>query len=230
MTITMTGFPVFALFVVGLLRTTMGWSSPRFVGPRTPGHRPRTTAPLRLSGGRSRKAVGESLDVNDGRLPVSTEGLPPLHEDPLVPLVHAIVRAADGRKAEDIRALRVSRVTATTSFLVLLSGNSRPQNQAIAAAVRDAVAQKTIRGNGVPEGTAESGWILLDYGDIMVHVMTPKSRLFYDIEGKWTGSPEVEELDLTELLVPNHVRTDEPSPTLGGGMANLDEEEDPFWS
>lgn len=37
---------------------------------------------------------------------------------------------------------------------------------------------------GVPEGSADSGWILLDYGEVMVHIMTPKSRLFYDIEGQ----------------------------------------------
>eukprot|EP00978_Attheya_sp_CCMP212_P040928 scaffold228744_cov31-Attheya_sp.AAC.1 len=60
----------------------------------------------------------------------------------------------------------------------------------------------TLRGNGVPEGLADSGWILLDYGDIMVHIMTPKSRIFYDMEGQWRekgGEP----MDLQHLLVPN---------------------------
>lgn len=187
----------------------------------------------------------ESPILDTGRLPVSNldQVVPDdLSLDPLAPLVETIVRAADGRKAEDIRALRVSKLTATTSFLIVVSGNSRPQNQALAAAVKDAVEEyddrRSCRGNGVAEGTADSGWILLDYGDVMVHVMTPKSRLFYDIEGKWSDG---EDMDLTEWLVPNssvmameeeeknNSDSDSGGP-IGGGMANLDKEEDPFWS
>ena len=55
-------------------------------------------------------------------------------------------------------------------------------------------------GNGIPEGSADSGWILLDYGDVMVHVMTPKSRLFYDMEGVWRKRGG-ESLDLSSVLV-----------------------------
>ena len=55
-------------------------------------------------------------------------------------------------------------------------------------------------GNGIPEGSADSGWILLDYGDVMVHVMTPKSRLFYDMEGVWRKRGG-ESLDLSNVLV-----------------------------
>lgn len=77
---------------------------------------------------------------------------------------------------------------------MIVSGTSRPQNQAIAAAIVKDVEEtfvdestgvgKRCLGKGVPEGTADSGWILIDYGDVMVHVMTPKSRLFYDLEGQ----------------------------------------------
>ncbi|EEC46330.1 predicted protein, partial [Phaeodactylum tricornutum CCAP 1055/1] len=97
-------------------------------------------------------------------------------------------QAADGRKADDIVVLHVGNVSTLTSFLVLLSGNSRPQNQAIAAAIVKDVQERyalTPGGSGVPEGSAESGWMLLDYGNVMVHVMTPKSRLYYNVEGQW---------------------------------------------
>merc|ERR1712238_338246 len=142
-----------------------------------------------------------------------------------------IVRAAGGRKAEDIRVIRVSKLTATTSFIIFANGSSRPQNQAIAAAVKDSVEEyenqgRRTKGNGVPEGSADSGWILLDYGDVMVHVMTPKSRLFYDIEGQWNAG---EELDVSNMLVPNTVPGSITDSILGGGMADLNEEEDPFW-
>ena len=105
----------------------------------------------------------------------------PIQEDPSSDLVRCIARAADGRKAENIVALRVSPVTTLTNFLVIVSGNSRPQNQAIAAAIRNDVSEQfDVRplGSGVPEGTAESGWMLLDYGDVMVHIFTPRSRLY----------------------------------------------------
>lgn len=171
--------------------------------------------------------------VPDGRLPVEqddNENVAP-ELDPLAPLVQTIVKAADMRKAEDIRAIRVSKLTATTSFVVILSGNSRPQNQAIAAAIKDEVGQfdedLRTKGNGVPEGDANSGWILLDYGDVMVHIMTPKSRLFYDIEGRWKKG---EDMDLSDILVPNAPLGASGTAQLGGGMADLEEEEDPFWS
>ena len=85
--------------------------------------------------------------------------------------VKCIVKAADGRKADDIVALRVDKVSTLTSVLVILSGNSRPQNQAIAAAIqKDVEEMYGLRpgGSGVPEGSAESGWMLLDYGNVMV--------------------------------------------------------------
>jgi ribosome-associated protein len=135
----------------------------------------------------------------------------PVLDDSVVTLMHCIVRAADGRKAENIVALYVAHLTTMTSVLVVVSGNSRPQNQAICAAIRTAVSDlnqnlqlnnddndsnsnsnsETIKSSVVQyaqpgiEGSAESGWMILDYGSVMVHVMTPKSRLFYNIEGKW---------------------------------------------
>jgi ribosome-associated protein len=125
-------------------------------------------------------------------------------QDELSSFLRCIVKAADGRKADDIVALRVSHVTTLTSCLVILSGNSRPQNQAIAAAVQDEVKKQYDQkpgGNGVPEGNAESGWMLLDYGSVMVHIMTPKSRLFYNVEGLWRNKGAVE-IDVTDVLVP----------------------------
>jgi ribosome-associated protein len=107
--------------------------------------------------------------------------LPDLTDD--LVLVRSIVKAGDGRKAEDIVGLQVAQVSTLTSYMVFLSGNSRPQNQAIAAAIADQVEEEFgIHKN--PQGTADSGWMVLDYGSVMVHIMTPKSRLFYDVEGQ----------------------------------------------
>ena len=150
-------------------------------------------------------------------------------------LIHCIVKAADGRKASDICALQVRHITSLTSALVIVSGTSRPQNQAIAAAITDDVELQFGQqpgGNGIPEGSAESGWMLLDYGSVMVHIMTPKSRLFYNVQGQWMQKGG-RSMDLTDILIPNTVVGGGDSWTAGGAPPTTGEpaeEEDPFWS
>jgi ribosome-associated protein len=152
----------------------------------------------------------------------------PPERDELADLVRCIVRAADGRKADNIVAMRVSEVSTMTSFVVVVCGNSRPQNQAIASAVKKDVEEQyeLLPGStGVPEGDSLSGWIVLDYGSIMVHVMTPKSRLFYNIEGEWKDKGS-QYMDISDILVPNSVNSQNPS----GTMEGMSKDEDPFWS
>eukprot|EP00545_Synedropsis_sp_CCMP1620_P012545 CAMPEP_0119010068 /NCGR_PEP_ID=MMETSP1176-20130426/4771_1 /TAXON_ID=265551 /ORGANISM="Synedropsis recta cf, Strain CCMP1620" /LENGTH=177 /DNA_ID=CAMNT_0006962673 /DNA_START=181 /DNA_END=714 /DNA_ORIENTATION=- len=147
---------------------------------------------------------------------------PDLTED--LALVNVIVKAADGRKAEDIVGLQVAQITTLASYLVIVSGNSRPQNQAIAAAVaKDVEEEMGLREN--PQGTADSGWMVLDYGSVMVHIMTPKSRLYYNVEGQWREKGGIE-VDLDKILLPNKMEE------FAGGdtMEGISEEEDPFWS
>jgi ribosome-associated protein len=150
----------------------------------------------------------------------------PPERDELADLVRCVVRAADGRKAENIVAMRVSAVSTMTSFVVIVSGNSRPQNQAIAAAVKNDVEEQYTMlpgSSGVPEGDAQSGWIVLDYGSVMCHVMTPKSRLYYNVEGQWKDKGG-EYMELSDILVPNSVQTS------AGPMEGMSKDEDPFWS
>ena len=138
-----------------------------------------------------------------------------------MPLVQCIARAADKRKAEGVTALRVSHLTVTTEFFVNLVGNSRPQNQAIAAAITDDVAEHFGGRKPRNEGTADSGWILLDYGEVIVNIMTPRSREYYDLESFWK---DAQPLDITGVLLPN----------LSNGGSSTGEDwgasaEDPFW-
>ena len=147
----------------------------------------------------------------------------------LLDLVRCVAKAADGRKADDIVALYVRHISTLASALVIVSGNSRPQNQAIAAAVTKDVLEKFgLRpgGSGVPEGSAESGWMLLDYGSVMVHIMSPKARLFYNVEGQWKDKGG-RYLDLSDVLVPNNVAEERTALDKAGFAAK---EDDPFWS
>lgn len=149
------------------------------------------------------------------------------------------------RKATDIVAMRVTHVTSLTNFVIVVSGTSRPQNQAIANSIKTDVEElydgKRCLGKGIPEGSADSGWILLDYGEVMVHVMTPKSRLFYDMEGQWSERGG-EYLDLSDVLV-DELNGPKSSSTVGileeeedeeemtmRERLDVEKEEDPFWS
>lgn len=190
-------------------------------------------------GGRqSKKIVDDMVDfINEPMSPDETVDqeyvdVGPPEDDELAPLIRVIAKAADMRKAEDVVAMRISKVSTVAGFVVVCTGNSRPQNQAIAAAIQDDVIEAfgddvALGGNGVPEGTADSGWILLDFGDVMVHVMTPKSRLFYDIEGQWKEKG-AEYMKLDDVLLPNS--SDSANVNMSGTMTGIAEEDDPFWS
>ena len=105
----------------------------------------------------------------------------------LPPLVAQAASSALEKKAEAVLALDLRSVADFTDFFLLLTGNNQRQLVAIADAVTE-----SLRGSGRRpvhvEGYPRHEWILLDYGDFVVHVMTPKSRSFYDLERLWGGS------------------------------------------
>ena len=134
------------------------------------------------------------------------------------------------RKASDIIAMRVTPCTSLTNFVIIVSGTSRPQNSAIANAITKDVIEyhdgKKCLGKGIPEGSADSGWILLDYGEVMVHVMTPKSRLFYDMEGQWR-SRGGEYMDLSDVLIVEEKKSDDDGDDVSGAAAaDYDDDDD----
>ena len=152
-------------------------------------------------------------------------------DDDVVDLIHTIVRAADGRKADDIVALNVRSSTSLCSAMILVSGNSRPQNQAICKAIQESVQQlqrqqREPQRHVLPEGTADSGWIVLDYGSVMVHIMTPKSRLYYNIEGQWAVDQGGTYVDLSRVLLAATV----PNRSVATTHQQQQQEQDPFWS
>ena len=109
----------------------------------------------------------------------------------LPPLVTAAARAALDKKAEHVLALDLRPVADFTDFFLLLTGHNQRQLVAIADAVTETLRASGLRPSHV-EGYPRQEWILLDYGDFVVHVMTPKSRSFYDLERLWGGSERLE--------------------------------------
>jgi ribosome-associated protein len=110
----------------------------------------------------------------------------------LPPPVETAVRAALAKKAEDPVVLDLRPTTDFTDFFVLLSGTNQRQLVAIADAIRDALREREGWRPTHVEGYPRQEWILLDYGTFVVHVFTPPTRAFYDLERLWGGASRIE--------------------------------------
>lgn len=103
-----------------------------------------------------------------------------------------VVEAALERKALDPVLLKVDRITSIADYFLVCSGRSNRQVQALADHIRDQVKQ---RGGHLPlgeEGRTQGHWILMDYGEIIVHIFYHPIREFYDLEGLWIEAEQVE--------------------------------------
>ncbi|MFN9620865.1 MAG: ribosome silencing factor [Synechococcaceae cyanobacterium] len=93
--------------------------------------------------------------------------------------------ACDDRKAVDIRLIRVEEVSSLADWFVICSGLTDVQVRAIARSVEDRLELEAGRLPLRREGQSEGRWVLLDYGEVIVHVLTPQERSFYDLESFW---------------------------------------------
>lgn len=100
-------------------------------------------------------------------------------------LAMTIADAAADRKAGDIVILGVAEVSYVADYFVLVTGYSKVQVRAIAGAIADTVEQEWQQRPLRVEGQAEGNWVLQDYGDVLVHIMMPKEREFYNLEAFW---------------------------------------------
>jgi ribosome-associated protein len=100
-------------------------------------------------------------------------------------------RAALAKKATDVVILDLRKVTEFTDYFVLASAASQRQMVAVADAVLEALREQGLRPAHI-EGYPKQEWILLDYDDFVVHLFTPRTRTFYDLERLWGGAGRVE--------------------------------------
>ena len=116
----------------------------------------------------------------------SAEGETKIH-----PAVELAARAAASKKATEVVVLDLRRATAIMDYFVIVSGQNQRQLVAIADAVQEALRAEHVRPVSV-EGYPRQEWILIDYADFVVHVFTPRSRAFYDLERLWGGATRLE--------------------------------------
>lgn len=99
--------------------------------------------------------------------------------------------ALSDKKAEDIKILDIHKISVLGDYFVIASGNNINQLQAMEDAV-DEVMYKNGYHQKQVEGTRQSSWILLDYGNIVVHLFSKEDREFYDLDRIWKDGIEVE--------------------------------------
>jgi ribosome-associated protein len=96
--------------------------------------------------------------------------------------------AAAEKKAMDVIALYVAETLVVTDYFLIATGSNDRQVHAIADAIEDALREAGVKPRG-REGEREMKWILLDYGDFVVHVFQPDERGFYRLEKLWSDAP-----------------------------------------
>lgn len=105
-------------------------------------------------------------------------------------LAHRIVDVASDKKASDIVLLEVSALTTIADYFVICSSQSERQVQAVAEAIIEAGENDGRAAIGI-EGLSAARWVLVDFGDVIVHVFTPDERAYYRLERLWGDAPIV---------------------------------------
>ena len=100
-------------------------------------------------------------------------------------------RAALDRKAYDLTVLETARVSSIADYFVICNGRSDTQVQAIAEGIEAHLAQQGVRPLST-EGLPRAQWVLMDYGDVVVHIFYVPVRRFYDLDRLWARAPRAE--------------------------------------
>lgn len=106
-----------------------------------------------------------------------------------------IIKALDSKKGLDIKLIKVSDITSLTEYFIIAAGSSSTQVKALAEEAEFQLSQEGVEPHHI-EGKS-TGWILLDYGDVVVHVLNEQARSFYDLERLWADG---EQIDISDII------------------------------
>jgi len=101
------------------------------------------------------------------------------------------IAALGEKKAEEIRTIDITEVTTIADYFIIASGNNKNQVQAMADEVQDKLGRNQVFIKQI-EGYDSANWILMDYGDIIVHIFDKENRLYYDLDRIWRDGKVVE--------------------------------------
>lgn len=109
--------------------------------------------------------------------------------------VEKIVKVLDNKKAEEIKVIKISELTVLADYFIIANGTSNTHVRALAEEVEAELSEAGVEPRNI-EGRS-TGWILLDYSDVVVHVFTPHDREYYNLERLWQDG---EEMDISSLI------------------------------
>lgn len=100
------------------------------------------------------------------------------------------LQAMEEKKAEDIKIIDIQEISTIADYFIIASGNNRSQIQAICDEIEETLGRAGYS-KKQSEGYDTANWILMDYGDIIVHIFDQQNRLFYDLERIWRDGKEI---------------------------------------
>lgn len=106
-------------------------------------------------------------------------------------LVKTTYRALEDKKAVDIHVLDIREISILADYFIIASGENKNQIQAMIDNVQEELAKHDCHPRQI-EGYDTAGWILMDYGDFIVHVFSTEDRLFYDLERIWRDGRRID--------------------------------------
>lgn len=101
------------------------------------------------------------------------------------------IGALEDKKAEEIKVIDISDISTIADYFIIASGKNRSQIQAMCDNVEETLGRAGIEKKQT-EGYQNANWILMDYGDIIVHIFDAENRLFYDLERIWRDGKEID--------------------------------------
>jgi len=107
-------------------------------------------------------------------------------------LARACAKAADDKKAENIIVLDMSGISSFTDFFVICSANSEPQLKAISSEIRDQAREHLQRKALAEDGFPSSQWVVVDFGDVIIHIFHSEKREVYSLETLWSDAKVVD--------------------------------------
>jgi len=107
-------------------------------------------------------------------------------------LARACANAADDKKAENIVVLDMAGISSFTDFFVICTANSEPQLKAISSEIRDQARVKLNQKTLAEDGFPSSQWIVVDFGDVIVHIFHTDKREVYSLETLWSDAKVVD--------------------------------------
>lgn len=113
------------------------------------------------------------------------ENTPEINEE-----IKAVIQVVQEKKGENIRLLDVRGKSSITDFIIMVSALSEPHAKAIKSSLDKAISQRGIAVIGT-DNSSESGWLVLDAFDFMVHIQTEEMRSFYGLEELWKDGVEI---------------------------------------